>query len=70
MLKCKSKIVWQKKFIQNNDFYFNEKLQTKLIYGPCRQVEFLIKNDFEWPLAVVDRWPLFTEKSSIDFEWA
>ncbi len=24
--------------------------------------------DFEWPLAVVDRWPLFTGKSSTDID--
>jgi len=41
----------------------------KLICGLCRQVDFLTYVNFEWPLAAVDRWPLFTGKSTTDFEW-
>ncbi len=46
------------------NYYFNESC------GRCRQGYFLNKVDFDWPLAVVDRWSLFRGKFRANFGWA
>jgi hypothetical protein len=39
-------------------------------FGRCEQVNTVVKVDFEWLLAIVDRWSLFRGKCSPNISWA